>query len=98
MYGIAVKSINQTNVVEKLTNQRPIMDSEFISKIVNKIEEKQTTSNVGLKVEGIDSMMMSLAQCCLPVYGDEIIGYISKGKGVKVHRTNCPNIQNMKKS
>lgn len=99
MYGIAVKSINQTNVVEKLTNQkRPIMDSEFISKIVNKDrKKKQTTSNVGLKVEGIDSMMMSLAQCCLPVYGDEIIGYISKGKGVKVHRTNCPNIQNMKK-
>lgn len=99
MYGIAVKSINQTNVVEKLTNQkRPIMDSEFISKIVNKDRrKKQTTSNVGLKVEGIDSMMMSLAQCCLPVYGDEIIGYISKGKGVKVHRTNCPNIQNMKK-
>ena len=99
MYGIAVKSINQTNVVEKLTNQkRPIIDSEFISKIVNKDrKKKQTTSNVGLKVEGIDSMMMSLAQCCLPVYGDEIIGYISKGKGVKVHRTNCPNIQNMKK-
>lgn len=37
-------------------------------------------------------MRMSIAQCCLPVYGDEIKGFITKGEGVKVHRAMCPNI------
>ncbi|NLC96453.1 MAG: bifunctional (p)ppGpp synthetase/guanosine-3',5'-bis(diphosphate) 3'-pyrophosphohydrolase [Erysipelotrichaceae bacterium] len=99
MYGIAVKSINQTTVVEKVTNQkRPIMDSEFISKLMNKEPtKKQVSSRNGLKVEGIDSMMMSLSQCCRPVYGDEIIGYITKGQGVKVHRKNCPNVIGLKR-
>ncbi len=98
MYGIAVKSINQTSVVVKLTNQkRPILDSEFLNKLMNKEPKKTVTSKNGLRVSGIDSMMMSLAQCCSPVYGDPIIGYISKGQGVKVHIKSCPNIINVDK-
>ena len=41
---------------------------------------------------GIESIKLSVAQCCLPVYGDEIVGYITKGEGVKVHRKDCTNI------
>ena len=55
-------------------------------------EVKKVTSNIGVSVEGIDSMMISFAGCCKPVYGDEIVGFISKGQGVKVHRKDCPNI------
>jgi GTP pyrophosphokinase len=45
-----------------------------------------------VKVSGMDDMMISLAKCCSPVRGEEIIGYISRGKGVSVHSVNCPNV------
>jgi GTP pyrophosphokinase len=43
-------------------------------------------------VSGMDDMMISLAKCCSPVRGEEIIGYISRGKGVSVHSVHCPNV------
>ncbi len=96
MYGIAQKSINQSIVVEKLTNQKKtFVEDELINKINNKEYKKQSTSKNGIKIKGIDSMMMSIAQCCCPVFKDDIVGYITKGQGVKVHRTSCPNVVNL---
>ncbi len=98
MYGLAVKSISAMHVVEKLTNQkRGVLESESLLRLLNKDGTKKTTSINGLKVEGIDSLMMELAGCCKPVYGDDIIGFISKGQGVKVHRVDCPNLAGQKK-
>ncbi|MBR4694340.1 MAG: bifunctional (p)ppGpp synthetase/guanosine-3',5'-bis(diphosphate) 3'-pyrophosphohydrolase [Bacilli bacterium] len=46
-------------------------------------------------VSGIDKVKVNLANCCNPVYGDEIIGYITKGNGISVHRINCHNLENV---
>lgn len=48
----------------------------------------------GVVVEGMSNMKINLPQCCSPVYGDEIVGFIRRGKDVSVHRTSCPNLRN----
>ena len=45
-------------------------------------------------VKGVSSMKIAISPCCSPVYGDKIVGFVSKGQGIKVHRADCPNIAN----
>lgn len=96
MYGIAVKSISVISVIEKLTNQKKpiILDNETVSRSF--APARKAPSKSGIIVPGIESMMISLAGCCSPIPGDEIVGYISKGNGVKVHRRDCPNVAHEK--
>ena len=46
----------------------------------------------GVKIQGIDNVMVRYSQCCQPVPGDDVIGYITRGRGVSIHRSDCPNI------
>ncbi len=52
---------------------------------------RNASDNVGLHVEGLDDVLVRLAACCTPVPGDEIIGFITRGRGVSVHRADCAN-------
>ena len=50
----------------------------------------------GVRVKGIDDVLVHLAKCCNPVPGDEIIGFVTRGRGVSIHRANCPNCRNLR--
>ena len=51
----------------------------------------------GIQVKGIDDVMLRLAKCCRPVPGDPIVGYISLGRGITIHREDCPNAEALRK-
>ncbi len=55
------------------------------------------SSEYGIRVEGVDDVMLRLAKCCRPVPGDEIVGYISLGRGITIHREDCANAVNLAK-
>jgi guanosine-3',5'-bis(diphosphate) 3'-pyrophosphohydrolase len=65
----------------------------------NRRRTRPTTSSTrfGIAVEGIDEVMLRLAKCCRPVPGDPIVGYISLGRGITIHREDCPNVAVLKK-
>ena len=97
--GIAMKRVSLQSIVDRLVKNRSnMLEDQEIMKIYNKQPSHQVKhSNCGVIVPGIDTIAVSLANCCRPIPGDPIIGYISKGQGVKVHRADCPNILNEKK-
>ena len=46
----------------------------------------------GIKIQGVDGLMVRYAQCCQPVPGDEVVGYVTQGRGISIHRSDCPNL------
>jgi GTP pyrophosphokinase len=59
---------------------------------LRKIADRLRRSQPGVKIQGLDNLMVRYSQCCQPVPGDDVVGYITVGRGVSIHRKDCPNV------
>lgn len=94
--GITAAQI-ATKLTEKLRKEQEESSiTELTSEVkeVKAAEERKPRPTNGVAVKGIDNLLVRFARCCNPVPGDDIIGYITRGRGVSVHRSDCPNIPN----
>ncbi|PZD94157.1 (p)ppGpp synthetase [Paenibacillus sambharensis] len=98
--AVGFGGITAAQIVTKLT-EKLRKEAEEASKIELTSEVKEMKSPTiakkkrpthGIRVKGVDNMLVRFARCCNPVPGDEIVGYITRGRGVSVHRTDCNNI------
>ena len=79
-----------TKLVEAFKKQHP---DETV--IADRPGERKEHSKSGVLINGNANFTVRMAQCCTPVPGDDIVGYISRGRGVSVHRRDCPNVKSM---
>ncbi len=87
------KILNKLYAVLHPGEQTPAAQAAEAAPAKEKEPDKPRTEGVG--ISGVDGVLMRFAKCCNPVPGDPIIGYISRGMGVSVHRQDCPNVANM---
>ncbi|MNO82372.1 GTP pyrophosphokinase [compost metagenome] len=98
--AIGFGGLTAAQVVTKLTEKlRKEQEEGSHIELTSEVKEVKSAPEVrksrptnGVVVKGIDNLLVRFARCCNPVPGDEIIGYITRGRGVSVHRSDCPNI------
>jgi guanosine-3',5'-bis(diphosphate) 3'-pyrophosphohydrolase len=78
-------------VLQRLKTQEAVVEEPLPVK--PKAREAVSSQNFGIVVPGVEDVLVRLAKCCTPVPGDEIAGYISLGKGITIHREDCPNVK-----
>ncbi|MCH6266737.1 MULTISPECIES: RelA/SpoT family protein [Neobacillus] len=99
MYAaVGYNGVTALQVANRLTEKwRKKRDQEQSASLANAITDlkafpQSKKRESGVRVQGIDNLLIRLSRCCNPVPGDEIVGYITKGRGVSVHRSDCTNI------
>ncbi len=76
--------------VKEFKQPEPV--EEDVIKITKPAQKKRTKSQDGVVIEGIDNCLIKLSKCCSPVPGDKIIGFITRGHGVSIHKRDCTNV------
>ena len=95
-FAIANKTISAITVASRVKQKRE-GEKAPIDFSKNKKKSQLVKNRFGILISGSSDMMLTLSQCCSPIPGDEIVGYISKGKGIKIHRSDCAMIASEKK-
>jgi len=102
MYAsVGFGAISQVKIISRMLEEyRKNHKEDNIEEKIEELTSKRKNirpSSSGVIVKGIDNCLVKLSKCCNPVPGDDIIGYITKGRGVSVHRTDCVNVKDLLK-
>lgn len=90
-------SLTANQVVNRIQEAHfPDLGADELVKLPQPVSEKKRRAGdtKALRIKGVDDVVIRLAHCCNPLPGDEVLGYITRGRGVSVHRQDCPNLQN----
>ena len=90
-FGIGALRYTAGYIINLTQNDKHQVDDLFFER---KRELPKINYKSDILVEGTGNIMVNIAKCCMPVKGDEIIGYITKGQGISVHKKGCPNVPN----
>lgn len=92
-----ISRLKEDNGIDKVNKEKENKEilNKSIEEQIAKSARKPEPNSYGITVKGESNLMVRFAKCCSPVPGDEILGYITKGRGVSVHRKDCTNLQNL---
>jgi GTP pyrophosphokinase len=88
--GAIVNKVIQRLKTEQVAEEAPVVKAPKAPVV--------TGNDIGVVVAGVDDVLVRLAKCCTPVPGDPIVGYISLGKGITIHRSDCPNVKALRRN
>ncbi len=100
--SIGYGTIKETQIIQRLideyTKENPKTDQDILQEYNAKVQHtnEYIKSKSGIIIDGTGDIALRLSKCCNPLPGDEIVGYVTRGRGVSIHKCNCPNIENMK--
>jgi GTP pyrophosphokinase len=80
-------------VLQKLKVEQVAEEEAVLPRKTPKARDAMASNAYGINVVGVEDVLVRIAKCCTPVPGDQIVGYISLGKGITVHRGDCPNVR-----
>src|SRR5437764_1081085 len=90
-----------TQIVNKVLNRLKtdeVAQEEAVPLKAPKAGRAIAGDDLGIRVKGVDQVLVRLAKCCTPLPGDEIVGYISLGKGITIHRADCSNVKALRRN
>ena len=84
--GQVIKSLYPALTSDELVEPKPTVFGRMLNRI---------RLGRGIKIQGVDGLLVRYAQCCQPVPGDTVVGYVTQGRGISIHRADCPNLLTM---